>query len=224
MALARAEIVARIWAGSEPFLSFPRGLYQTDLQGWGQQHHYLPEAIVARDKLVVIEIGVWKGASSIVMASRMRDRGIRGTVICVDTWLGSAEHWIAPDWIPSLGRTFGWPNLYYTFMSNVVSAGLQDHIVPLPADSINASEILRYHGVAADVIHLDAGHDYRSVISDLSAWWPVLKPGGLFIGDYYLDNGDWPGVRQAFDEFFRALHLSRFEYGGGKCRIRKPAR
>ena len=39
-----------------------------------------------------------------------------------------------------------------------------------------------------DFIYIDAGHDYASVSADLQAWWPKLKPGGLFAGHDYLDG------------------------------------
>jgi hypothetical protein len=79
--------------------------------------------------------------------------------------------------------------------------------------------VLRHHNVIADVIHIDAGHDYRSVKTDLQIWWPLLRPGGILIGDDYItdDHNPWPGVRQAFDEAFG----SALEHDGGKCRVRK---
>lgn len=36
-----------------------------------------------------------------------------------------------------------------------------------------------------DWIYIDAGHDYKNCYSDLEAWWPKLRPGGLFSGDDY---------------------------------------
>jgi hypothetical protein len=42
-----------------------------------------------------------------------------------------------------------------------------------------------------DFVYIDAGHDYHSVCKDLEAWWPKLKPGGLFAGHDYID-GDKP--------------------------------
>nr|USU34236.1 class I SAM-dependent methyltransferase [Methylobacterium sp. OTU13CASTA1] len=72
------------------------------------------------------------------------------------------------------------------------------------------------------MIHIDAGHDYRAVMSDLEAWWPLVRPGGWVIGDDYVHDGHWPGVRQAFDEFYQRCGLFPFEHGGAKCRIQKP--
>jgi hypothetical protein len=42
---------------------------------------------------VVIEIGSWKGAS----VARMHALSPTTAFICVDTWLGSVEHWLADD-------------------------------------------------------------------------------------------------------------------------------
>ncbi|AEG50337.1 hypothetical protein Sphch_2694 [Sphingobium chlorophenolicum L-1] len=218
----RKQMIELVWRGNDPFQGFPKNIYQVDTQGWGFQHPYLSEAI-AGSSLLVVEVGVWKGASTIAMASKMRDLDIDGAIICVDTWLGAADHWTQNEWFEHLGWDHGWPNLHRKFMANIIDAGLQDYVVPLPVDSINAAEVLKHYSVQADVIHIDAGHEYRSVISDLHAWWPILKEGGLYIGDDYYDNGiDWPGVQQAHDEFFKELNLLPFEHGSGKCRLRKP--
>jgi len=72
-----------------------------------------------------------------------------------------------------------------------------------------------------DLIHLDAGHDYRSVTADLEAWWPLLRPGGILIGDDYNRDGARPEVRQAFDDFFGRRSLG-FVDTEAKCLIRKP--
>jgi len=77
------------------------------------------------------------------------------------------------------------------------------------------------------VLHIDAGHDYLSVMADLKAWWPQLNPGGVLIGDDYfkkpiIGQGKWPEVRQAFDEFLAATPHTKFESGDGKCYVGKP--
>jgi hypothetical protein len=104
---------------------------------------------------------------------------------------------------------------------------LADIVVPLPLDSINGFQLLKEKTIRPDVLHVDAGHDYMSVMADLKAWWPQLTPGGILIGDDYFKplfgKGKWPEVRQAFDEFFAVTPHTKFEHGDGKCLVGKPA-
>ncbi len=55
-----------------------------------------------------------------------------------------------------------------------------------------------------DFVYIDADHAYEAVFRDLRAWFPKLRPGGIFAGHDYLD-GIIPegrfGVKQAVDEF-----------------------
>jgi hypothetical protein len=89
----------------------------------------------------------------------------------------------------------GYPALYYKFLSNVMRAGVADHVLPIPIDSVNAAEILRAFGVFPEMIHLDGTHQYDSVLTDLRLWWPAITPGGVLIGDdYHGDGHTWPLV------------------------------
>ena len=81
----RQDIIDRLYAGADPFLNFPDSLYQVDTQGWNSQHPYLSRAIdVARPKIIV-EIGVWKGGSTLFMAEHLRRLELDAVVIAVDT-------------------------------------------------------------------------------------------------------------------------------------------
>lgn len=217
----RNSIVDQIWRGNDPFVNFPSFVYQVDKQGWNNTHHYLDEAIEG-ESLLVMEIGVWKGGSTLAMAEKMRELGVNGAVISIDTWLGSVEHWVQEQWFPHLGSVHGYPSIQRKFMANVLDSGLEDYVVPLPTDSTNASEIIKHYGLQADVIHIDAGHDYASVMADLRSWWPILRDGGLYIGDdYHTDGIHWAGVFQAHNDFFSDIGIDNIEHIGGKCRIRK---
>lgn len=61
-----------------------------------------------------------------------------------------------------------------------------------------------------DFVYIDARHDYESVKEDLEAWFPKVRPGGIFAGHDYVDGmlpqGDF-GVKSAVDEFFAAKAL-----------------
>ena len=219
---ARQSVIESVWYGQEPFLGFPRGLYQTDIQGWQSGHPYLREAVAAVRPRIVVEIGVWKGASAITLASALKDLAVDGVVIAVDTWLGSWDHWLNRQWFDHLAFEAGMPQLYRKFVQNVVDRGVDGYVVPLPLDSANAQVVLSRHNLSIDVLHIDAAHNHSSVMSDLRLWWPLLRPGGILLGDDYTDDGAWPEVREAYDEFFASKCLTPIEHFGRKCRVKKP--
>ena len=141
---------------------------------------------------LVIEVGSWKGASAIKMADYV---AANGTIVCVDTWLGSYEMYQFPD----MYRKNGYPQVYYQFLSNVIHSGKQNIIVPMPITSHVAALLLSSWGVKADAIYLDASHDYHDAKRDLEDYWPLVKDGGVLFGDDYSDG--FPGVKRAANEF-----------------------
>jgi hypothetical protein len=215
------QYLTKIWRDKSPYKDFPLNSYEKDLQGWGSDHHYLTSSITTLKPAVAVEIGVWKGRSSINIAKTMKAQKLDGVLFCVDTWLGSSEHWINDQYFKQLVHVDGYPTLYKQFIKNVMSCNVDDYIIPLPLDSINASVLIRRLGLKADFIHLDAGHDFRSVTADLQEWWPLLKDGGELIGDDYYEESHWPEVQQAFMAFFSPRGLNRIENQSGKCRIIK---
>jgi cephalosporin hydroxylase len=218
----RQAVIDRIWRGLDPLTQAPQNLVAIDLQGWNSQHVYLAQGIAELQPSIVVEIGVWKGGSTIFMADRMRAAGQTGVVIAVDTWLGSSEHWLVEEYRQASSFMNGYPALYHKFAANVLHTGLADYVVPLPLDSVNAAQVLRHLAIRPAMIHLDGGHDYDSVTMDLRVWWPLLLPGGLLVGDDYYTTGVWSTVKAAFDDFFDALGFAALENEHGKCRVRKP--
>jgi hypothetical protein len=61
-----------------------------------------------------------------------------------------------------------------------------------------------------DFAYIDARHDYESVLEDLEAWFPKVKPGGILAGHDYVDidfgRTDF-GVKSAVDDFFTGRGL-----------------
>jgi hypothetical protein len=171
-----------------------------DRQGWNSEHRVFEEIIQGMRPAVVIDVGVWKGASTIFLANLMKKHGIDGAIIAVDTFLGSVEHWDRDSGFAGLMRfRFGMPMLYEQFLSNVLLAGAQDRIVPLAQTTTIAAALLGRLGVRAGLIHLDASHETEDVLRDARAYWDLLVPGGFLTGDDYTP--DWPGVVRAADAF-----------------------
>jgi len=218
------ELLAAIWRGHDPYAGFDEAAHAPDRQGWNSRHPYLADAVATLRPRIIVEVGVWKGGSVLTMADALRDHGVDGCIVAVDTWLGSVEHWRARQFPDNLAIRHGQPGLMGIFMGNVIRAGHARRVIPLPLDSVNASALLRACRVAPDLLHIDAGHDQRSVVADLEQWWPMLKPGGMLIGDDYnpAPSPHWAEVRQGFDEVFGRLGLTPLENAAGKCRVSKP--
>jgi hypothetical protein len=123
--------------------------------------------------------------------------------LCIDTWLGSPEHLLPPPdrdhWRTSLRIKHGFPQLYFTFAANVIRHGHTDRILPLPLPSESAAEVLGQLRVQADIIYIDAAHEYLPAKRDYAAFWPLVSGRGAMIGDDYA--GKFEGVTRAADEF-----------------------
>lgn len=218
------ELCDRIYAGVDPYEGFNALRFRPDHQGWNSDHVYLSEVIATVKPRVVVEIGVWKGGSSIRMAEAMRSARCDGVIVSVDTWLGSWDHYDRPDFFPSLLMQNGYPSLFYTFLTNVIDKNVAEYILPLPLDSANAAIVLEGKAISAEVVHIDAAHDFESTMSDLRRWWKVLSPRGVMIvDDYDLEGVYWPSVRDAVHSFLGSTPHEAFEALPYKARFRKPA-
>ena len=174
-----------------------------NMQGWGSQSPLFAQVIETLKPREIIEVGTWKGASAIHMAKLATARQPDAVVLCIDTWLGSMQHWDFDDVRRDLDREHGFPRVYHHFLANVVKSGLKDNVFGLPLSSLTAAELLIKRGVQADLIYIDAGHAEREVFMDIDAFWPVLRTGGIMIGDDF----SWPEVQRAVHRFARLQKL-----------------
>ncbi len=170
-------------------------------EGWNGNHPSLKRLGATAGTKIVIDVGVWKGQSTITLAQAMKKARLDGCVIAVDTFLGSAEHW-RPE-ADLFVRTHGMPDIFQTFLSNVHKAGVQDYIVPMPQTSVTAALILRQLQISAAIVHIDAAHEHQEVLRDAEEYWQLLESGGYLIGDDYHET--WPGVVRAAGEFSARL-------------------
>lgn len=58
-----------------------------------------------------------------------------------------------------------------------------------------------------DFVYIDAEHSYAGVWHDLCAWYSKIRIGGV-IGGHDYEHPNFPGVKQAIEEFFK-----RFDWG-----------
>lgn len=182
-------------------LHVPDG-WKVDYQGWicDQFSHVFRKCLDEKTETVdIIEVGVWKGLSTQCMIRECIQKNLKPRIIAIDTWLGAPEFWNTSGKYPERDLMFvdGYPQVFYTFTRNIKSEGYSEYVFPFPISSVQGAHVLKQHGLTADVIYIDASHEYDAVKSDIHAYWDLLKPGGVMIGDDY----DWPGVKKAVDEF-----------------------
>jgi hypothetical protein len=195
-----SSIRDRLYKNKSVYGDYQSDINRVDMQSWGGSHPVLPYCVQKLRPEVVIEVGTWKGVSSIAMANKMKECGIDGEILCVDTWLGSPEHWLWDnnEWFESLKLTNGYPNLYDTFINNVVVNSCENYITPVPLPSDTAYCVLKELGVKAKLIFIDAGHEYENVSRDLINYWEFLTDDGVIVLD---DYNSWAGVTKAALEF-----------------------
>lgn len=58
----------------------------------------------------------------------------------------------------------------------------------------------------ADIVFIDAGHDYENALADIRAWWPLVREGGYLCGHDYQHK--FPGVMRAVAQAFPLLRVA----------------
>jgi len=183
-------------------------------QNFFNGHEVFDRLIEAVRPRLIIEVGTWMGHSAIHMARAAARFAPDALTICVDTWLGSSEHYFNDDHIADMALKHGRPTFYDKFLSNVVFHGLQHAILPLSIASQAAFEILHRLDVKADLIYIDAGHGYDDVKTDLRNYRKLLSDTGVIFGDDYF----YGPVKRAVDDYARNhdLHVAAYGVRGQK--------
>jgi len=193
-------------------------LKDASLSGWSPGKSFYERLVHEVHPKLIVEVGVWRGLSLVHLAESLKEIMSGGAVIAVDTWLGAPEFWNrrhtngAFDTERDLKWKHGYPQVYYDFLSNIAMHRLKDVVVPLPVPSVIAAQLLREKDILADILHIDAAHEYESVREDIATWFPLLTNHGILLGDDF--NEHWPGVVKAACEF---AHESKVKvYCSGK--------
>ncbi|XP_074321562.1 uncharacterized protein LOC141658527 [Silene latifolia] len=203
--LIRSMIIDRIFEGISPYENFPPEhvahlLEPKKVKGWGSYGAVFETLIIKTRPKTIIEIGTFLGASATHMAELAEKLGLETQILCVDDfrgWPGFTE----ANYVPTVN---GDVLLLHQFMQNVVSLNRTGSIIPVPFSTGSGLGKLCEWGVLADLIEVDAGHDFHSAWSDINLGYKLLKkPGGVMFGHDYFNGNDNKGVRRAVDLFAR---------------------
>lgn len=169
-----------VWANMEP--------WPTNIHRYNDWSRYFSSIITAQKPKIIVEIGSWYGFSAISMANILKKEQLDSMIICIDTWLGSIEHWAGNVNREQLMLKNGYPQVFYQFMSNVKNAGHLDTIFPIPMPSLAALRWMDLKGVKADMVYIDGSHNEHDVNWDLRYSFSILNDGGTLCGDDYTWN------------------------------------
>jgi predicted O-methyltransferase YrrM len=128
---------------------------------------------------IMVEVGSYEGSSAWwIMQNLLLSE--ESKLYCIDIW--AAEE--------------GAPDRYQTFLRNIDELPNRKQIEVIRDWSQNALRQLLVHGVRADLLYIDGGHDAPTVLRDLVTGFDLVKPGGIVICDDYLwDDPRWGGNR-----------------------------
>lgn len=174
-----------------------------DTQGWNSVGDSFSNAIEATNAKTIIEVGTWKGGSAFTMIEAALSLGISRDeleIVCVDTFLGSFEHYTTMRTLQSGNgsKKNGRPAIYEQFLSNVIHKGYKDVVTPFPVDSGNGALVLKHWNVQADLIYIDAAHDYEYVKIDFFRCSELLREGGYIL----IDDWHYNPIKTAAKEVF----------------------
>jgi len=205
----RQAILDALFNGTSPFAGFPpehaRALLRPRrIKGWGSTATVFERLIKEVRPRTIVELGTFLGASALHMAALARDLGLNTQVLCVDDFRG---------W-PGFRQKFrdiqilnGDVMLFYQFMQNVASMNLTGTVVPVPYSTAVVLRALCEWGIYADLVEVDAAHDFHSAWADINAAYAILRPGGVMFGHDYHTMMDNRGVRRAVNLFAKLKKL-----------------
>jgi hypothetical protein len=169
-----------------------------DIHGWFD-FAGLYDAMVSRvngKPAHFVEVGSWLGKSAAFMADRIRRSKKEIRFEAIDNWAGGSNtpansgpgtKAATRDAVTASGR-----DLLRTWETNIRSCGVAEFVKPIRCDSTEAAN--RYADASLDFVFIDADHEPGSVYSDLKAWWPKVKRGGVLAGHDYDEHGPREGV------------------------------
>jgi hypothetical protein len=132
--------------------------------------------------VTVVEIGSWKGRSTIALALGAMARG-SGTIHAIDPHTGAED------------RTAIGPLVTIEdFKRNITAAGVDSLVETLTMTSHAARSLFADDSI--DALFLDGSHQYEDVIGDINDWQGAMKDGAAVA----VNDPSYPGVYRALRE------------------------
>lgn len=136
------------------------------------------------DNASMVEIGCYRGKSLASIAFTIIRKNI--TVLAVDIFDVVA--------VPGYNDVANVTGMYEDFKETIELSGLNGYVHTFVGRSVDAA---RSQTGPFNLVFIDGDHSYEAIKSDIAAWWPLVKDGGVLCGHDYRDH-----VQRAVDEKF----------------------
>lgn len=147
--------------------------------------------------LLFVELGAWKGHSTSYLARLVKDRA-GAEVVAVDLWEATTDPAIVGH-----AAAGDLPYLREIFHANLELAGVLDWVRAVDSETADAAG--PFDDRSVDFVFVDARHDYESVLADVVAWSPKIRPGGVMAGH----DASLGSVQKAIHDHFGADRIQR---------------
>jgi len=151
-----------------------------------------------RGKGVIVEIGSWKGKSTIWLAKGSKE-GSNTKIYSIDPHTGSSDH-----------KKSGVVWTFEEFKENIKRAGVEDIVVPIVKTSEDAAQDWARKPI--ELLLIDGAHEYEMVKLDFDLWSPYLIEGGIIA---FHDTIRWPGPKRVVkDEIYISHNFANVAFIG----------
>ena len=145
-------------------------------------------------KPIICEIGTWKGKSSYVFASAMREKN--GILYSIDPFNGEGDGASVDDYQKEIKRLG--VSLLNNFENTMLKYGLQQYVKIFPMLSREARK--KFPESKIDLLFIDGNHDQVSVYEDFKLWAPLIRSGGV-IAFHDVEASHVDGPRRIFQKY-----------------------
>lgn len=147
----------------------------------------------------IVEIGSYKGGSTIYLAKGIKHSKQKNLVYAIDSFDGgdSPEYDITNpenliEHFPKTGAT------YEVFTNNICRAKIKEFVKPIKKKSQDA---IKHFNKKISLLFIDGCHEYQSVKQDFLLWSPLIVKGGFIAFHDY--HSLFPGVIKVIDEIVK---------------------
>jgi hypothetical protein len=165
----------------------------------------LPEFVISRGGKVGVEVGVFEGAYTEVMARS----GL--TVYGVDPWLVYEDY----------GTKAYQPVAEKRYQKTLRRLAPYKNVTIYRETSLEA--LKHFEDESLDFVYIDANHQFKFIAEDLFEWWKKVKKGGIVAGHdyaYFKSRSPCGGcqVREVVDAYALSFHANFWVLGRRKKR------